>query len=69
MSNSFFVFSSKPNPSLPITTPDLITVFAPIIQFEIDEFDEIKTFSEMKTFGPMVQFDSIITLFLIIEFS
>jgi hypothetical protein len=25
-----------------------------MIQFEIDEFDEIKTFSAMKTFGPIV---------------
>jgi len=38
-----------------------------MIQFAIDELDEIKTLSEIKTFGPMVQFDSIITLFLIIE--
>ena len=33
MSNSFFCLAQI-KPSLPITTPDLITVFAPMMEFD-----------------------------------
>ena len=57
----FFELISNPNPSPPITTPDLITVFSFIIQFDKEQFEEIKTFAPIDTFGPIELLDSIIT--------
>ena len=63
------VLGSNPKPVPPITAPDLIIQFSPIILSEITELDLTTVFLLIVTFGPIVQLDSIITFSSILQFS
>ena len=64
-----FDLGSKPKPAPPITEPDLITQFDPIIQSCRLQLEYMIEFLPIITFGPILQFDWIITLSAILQFS